>query len=70
MNKIYRFIIVFLISSVLDTYSKIGTTENPTLPSIKEINSNSIHGGVNIHHGGNYPQNMAIKISNRNLKFA
>ncbi len=40
---------------------------DPPKPPI--VNSNSIHWGVNIHRGGDDPQNMANVLSERNLKY-
>ena len=67
MKNAFQLLVFFLLSlSFTDCKSDDPKITPPTLPVEY---ANSIHWGVNIHEGGDDPQNMANEISNRNLKF-
>jgi len=67
MRKVNQLILFMLLSFT----SLAGTNEDQiSVPNIyKVICTNSIHWGVNVHDGGNDPQNLANKLEYRNLKY-
>ena len=64
MNKVYKLVILSLIGLFFEACK----AESVVIPPTPVEYSNSIHWGVNIHRGGDDPQNMANVLSERNLK--
>jgi len=65
MNKVYKLVILSLIGLFFEACK----AESVVIPPTPVEYSNSIHWGVNIHRGGDNPQNMANVLSERNLKY-
>ena len=65
MNKVYKLVILSLIGLFFEACK----TDPVVIPPTPVEYSNSIHWGVNIHRGGDDPQNMANVLSERNLKY-
>jgi len=65
MNKVYKLVILSLIGLFFEACK----AESVVIPPTPVEYSNSIHWGVNIHRGGDDPQNMANVLSERNLKY-
>ncbi|OJU53507.1 MAG: hypothetical protein BGN96_09445 [Bacteroidales bacterium 45-6] len=63
MRKIIQLLATLLLGITISV-----SAENGQTLSVKSV-SNSIKWGVNIHKGGNDPQNVANKLIERNLKF-
>lgn len=64
MRNLFMLIAMFHLSLIFGACSKDDET-----PVDDTFTPNSIHWGVNIHSGGNNPQNMANKLTDRNLKY-